>query len=192
MRFLKSTFTFEIKNETAAAIFHQKSFACFFLLSFHGLPYIYEYSLYHCAALLQGFPPSLVSATTAALRIYRAIMSSSSSSSVEILSSTKVSRLGGMLHRCKHASTSTHTDMIFAIFLPSIHQQEKDQDATTAAAATTIPAICKFVLVACLAGWFVSSFYIFYFERSRVVSSLTFFTALTFSARLALWFDVYR
>ncbi|CAB9499457.1 Alcohol dehydrogenase class-3 [Seminavis robusta] len=40
---------------------------------------------------------------------------------VEVLSSIPVTKDGGMLYRCKHASTSTQTDMTFAIFLPSIH-----------------------------------------------------------------------
>lgn len=41
---------------------------------------------------------------------------------IETLSSTVVTRQGGVLHRIRHASTSTATDMIFAIFLPSTHQ----------------------------------------------------------------------
>ena len=40
---------------------------------------------------------------------------------VEILSSTRVTKNGGMLYRCQHASSSTQTDMTFAIFLPSIY-----------------------------------------------------------------------
>eukprot|EP00977_Amphora_coffeiformis_P014617 scaffold4133_cov146-Amphora_coffeaeformis.AAC.1 len=38
---------------------------------------------------------------------------------VEILSTTTVTARGGILRRVKHASTSTNTPMIFAIFLPS-------------------------------------------------------------------------
>lgn len=41
---------------------------------------------------------------------------------VEVISSTVVTKNGGMLHRCKHSSTSTKTDMTFAIFLPAIHE----------------------------------------------------------------------
>ena len=40
---------------------------------------------------------------------------------IEILSSTPVTKNGGMLYRCKHTSSSTKTDMTFAIFLPSIY-----------------------------------------------------------------------
>lgn len=40
---------------------------------------------------------------------------------IEILSSTPVTKNGGMLYRCKHSSSSTKTDMTFAIFLPSIY-----------------------------------------------------------------------
>ena len=38
--------------------------------------------------------------------------------SFQILSSTRVTQRGGMLHRCQHASSSTHCDMIFSVFLP--------------------------------------------------------------------------
>jgi S-(hydroxymethyl)glutathione dehydrogenase / alcohol dehydrogenase len=38
---------------------------------------------------------------------------------VTILSRRAVTAAGGILYRCQHASTSTGTDMIFAIFLPS-------------------------------------------------------------------------
>jgi len=41
---------------------------------------------------------------------------------MEIISTTTVTPKGGVLHRVKHASTSTQTDMIFAIFLPSIYK----------------------------------------------------------------------
>jgi len=40
---------------------------------------------------------------------------------IEILSSTSVSKTGGRLLRVKHASSSTKTDMTFAIFLPKVH-----------------------------------------------------------------------
>ena len=45
---------------------------------------------------------------------------------LEMLSTTVVSRGGGVLHRIKHASTSTKTDMIFAIFLPSTYKKGAD------------------------------------------------------------------
>lgn len=42
---------------------------------------------------------------------------------VEILSSIRVGCAeGGVLHRCKHASSSTRTDMTFSLFLPSCHK----------------------------------------------------------------------
>lgn len=41
---------------------------------------------------------------------------------MEIISTTTVTPKGGVLHRVKHVSTSTKTDMIFAIFLPSIYK----------------------------------------------------------------------
>jgi S-(hydroxymethyl)glutathione dehydrogenase / alcohol dehydrogenase len=40
-------------------------------------------------------------------------------SSVKILSTTAVNPQGGVLHRVQHRSSSTGTDMVFAIFLPS-------------------------------------------------------------------------
>lgn len=43
------------------------------------------------------------------------------SSNLEVLSKTAVSGTGGTLLRVRHASTSTSTDMTFAIFLPSAH-----------------------------------------------------------------------
>jgi S-(hydroxymethyl)glutathione dehydrogenase / alcohol dehydrogenase len=43
-------------------------------------------------------------------------------SSIEILSETTVTPSGGVLYRCKHVSTSTKTDMIFAVFLPSVYK----------------------------------------------------------------------
>lgn len=46
-----------------------------------------------------------------------------SSSTVKILSTTAVSPQGGLLHRVQHRSTSTGTDMIFAIFLPSCYNR---------------------------------------------------------------------
>jgi S-(hydroxymethyl)glutathione dehydrogenase/alcohol dehydrogenase len=44
---------------------------------------------------------------------------------LEFLSSRAVTTAGGMLHRVKHASTSTQTDMIFSIFLPSSYVVQK-------------------------------------------------------------------
>ena len=44
-----------------------------------------------------------------------------SSSNLEVLSKTAVSGTSGTLLRVRHASTSTSTDMTFAIFLPSAH-----------------------------------------------------------------------
>jgi S-(hydroxymethyl)glutathione dehydrogenase/alcohol dehydrogenase len=46
---------------------------------------------------------------------------STSSNNVKILSTTAVTPEGGVLHRVQHRSTSTGTDMTFAIFLPSSH-----------------------------------------------------------------------
>jgi S-(hydroxymethyl)glutathione dehydrogenase / alcohol dehydrogenase len=43
------------------------------------------------------------------------------STKVEVISSNVVTKNGGMLYRCKHASSSTNTDMTFAIFLPAIY-----------------------------------------------------------------------
>lgn len=45
-------------------------------------------------------------------------------SGLEMLSTTVVSRGGGVLHRIKHKSTATKTDMTFAIFLPSTYQKD--------------------------------------------------------------------
>jgi len=53
--------------------------------------------------------------------------------SIEILSTKAVTAKGGVLHRVKHASSSTGTDMIFAIFLPATY--------TLRLSTTTIPAI---------------------------------------------------
>jgi S-(hydroxymethyl)glutathione dehydrogenase / alcohol dehydrogenase len=47
---------------------------------------------------------------------------SATSNAVEILSKQVVTPTSGVLYRCKHFSVSTQTDMIFAIFLPSIYQ----------------------------------------------------------------------
>ena len=55
-------------------------------------------------------------------------------SSLEILSTTTVTARGGVLHRVQHASTSTKTNMIFAIFLPSSY--------LIGAGKGPIPAIC--------------------------------------------------
>jgi S-formylglutathione hydrolase len=44
-------------------------------------------------------------------------------SKLEILSTTTVTAKGGVLHRVKHDSSATKTEMIFAIFLPSSFQQ---------------------------------------------------------------------
>lgn len=45
-------------------------------------------------------------------------------SEVETLSTTVVSRGGGVLKRIKHKSTATKTDMTFAIFLPSTYKKD--------------------------------------------------------------------
>jgi S-formylglutathione hydrolase FrmB len=113
--------------------------------------------------------------------------SSSSSSSIEILSTTKVSRLGGMLYRCKHASTSTKTDMIFAIFLPAIYychkQKQKSSDpATAVAAATVIPAICKLV-----SREQHESCSILYAIRRHSISSRSLSTLFHFSLHVTDW-----
>jgi S-formylglutathione hydrolase len=47
---------------------------------------------------------------------------------VKVLSSKAVSPKGGMLYRCKHASTSTKTDMTFAIFLPAVYEIGTSRD----------------------------------------------------------------
>ena len=44
-------------------------------------------------------------------------------SSFKIISSTRVTRQGGTLHRCQHTSDSTACDMMFAIFLPSCYDE---------------------------------------------------------------------
>jgi hypothetical protein len=49
------------------------------------------------------------------------LFSTMSAPEIEILSTATVTPKGGVLHRCKHKSTSTKTDMIFAIFLPSVY-----------------------------------------------------------------------
>lgn len=41
---------------------------------------------------------------------------------IEVLSTTAVTPKGGVLHRVKHLSTSTKTEMIFAIFLPNSYK----------------------------------------------------------------------
>jgi len=41
---------------------------------------------------------------------------------VEIISTVTVTKRGGVVHRVKHASSSTGTDMTFAIFLPAVHK----------------------------------------------------------------------
>lgn len=56
-------------------------------------------------------------------------------SSHEILSTTTVTAAGGLLHRVQHASTSTGTNMIFAIFLPASY--------TIGTSQGPLPAICK-------------------------------------------------
>jgi S-formylglutathione hydrolase len=64
----------------------------------------------------------------------------SSAPEIEILSTATVTPKGGVLHRCKHKSTSTKTDMIFAIFLPSVYSAAA-ADTAAAAAAAKFPAI---------------------------------------------------
>lgn len=56
------------------------------------------------------------------------------SPSTEIIATIAVTPHGGVVHRVKHASTSTGTDMIFAIFLPSTYK-------VGATKANAIPAI---------------------------------------------------
>lgn len=47
---------------------------------------------------------------------------------VEILSKTRVgSASGGFYHRVKHASSSTGTDMIFGLYLPTSHDAGKNE-----------------------------------------------------------------
>eukprot|EP00522_Entomoneis_paludosa_P003092 CAMPEP_0172474116 /NCGR_PEP_ID=MMETSP1065-20121228/69196_1 /TAXON_ID=265537 /ORGANISM="Amphiprora paludosa, Strain CCMP125" /LENGTH=687 /DNA_ID=CAMNT_0013232295 /DNA_START=100 /DNA_END=2163 /DNA_ORIENTATION=- len=40
---------------------------------------------------------------------------------MSIVSTRTVTKMGGVLHRIKHSSTATQTDMIFSIFLPSVY-----------------------------------------------------------------------
>lgn len=65
----------------------------------------------------------------------KVVLSSSSSSSIKILSSTVVTKHGGRLLRCEHASASTHCDMVFAIFLP--HTYHHTATTTTSSSTTT-------------------------------------------------------
>jgi S-(hydroxymethyl)glutathione dehydrogenase / alcohol dehydrogenase len=51
----------------------------------------------------------------------RAQAASRAMASVQILSQRSVTPAGGILLRCQHASTSTGTDMVFSIFLPSVY-----------------------------------------------------------------------
>jgi S-formylglutathione hydrolase len=69
----------------------------------------------------------------------RSKASLSTMSEIEILSTATVTPKGGVLHRCKHKSTSTKTDMIFAIFLPSVYSVAAV--STDANAAANFPAI---------------------------------------------------
>jgi S-formylglutathione hydrolase len=59
---------------------------------------------------------------------------------IEIFSTATVTPQGGLLHRCKHKSESTKTDMIFAIFLPSAYQATTTTDAAAAVTAN-FPAV---------------------------------------------------
>ncbi len=69
----------------------------------------------------------------------RSKASLSTMSAIEILSTATVTPKGGLLHRCKHKSTSTKTDMIFAIFLPSVYSVAAV--STDANAAANFPAV---------------------------------------------------
>ncbi|GKY96922.1 hypothetical protein MPSEU_000651100 [Mayamaea pseudoterrestris] len=57
---------------------------------------------------------------------------------IEVLSTTTVTPNGGILVRCRHQSHATKTKMVFAIFLPRIHQVAGGESNS---AATTTPAI---------------------------------------------------
>lgn len=48
------------------------------------------------------------------------------STAFSVLSSTRVTKLGGMLHRCQHASSSTACDMVFALFLPHTYSADSN------------------------------------------------------------------
>ena len=50
---------------------------------------------------------------------------------IEILSSTVVTAKGGVLHRVKHSSKATKTDMEFAIFLPSVYKLNGGKDSAS-------------------------------------------------------------
>ena len=64
----------------------------------------------------------MVSHNRSPLTTASASVTLASEPTVEILSSTPVTKNGGgMLHRVKHASASTNTDMVFAIFLPATY-----------------------------------------------------------------------
>ena len=88
--------------------------------------------------LASSFPSSLSSVVSFSAKATashcRFINNAKRNMSIEILSTTTVSRGGGVMHRVKHASTSTKTDMIFAIFLPSAYKADK---------SVVLPAICE-------------------------------------------------
>lgn len=79
---------------------------------------------------LRKVPPASSSTGTRSLR-----MSSSTASKVHVLSTITVTADGGRLLRVKHQSASTKTEMVFAIFLPSIY--------FIGANKAPRPAICK-------------------------------------------------
>lgn len=72
-----------------------------------------------------AFVPLSSTATTSSLQATPLKMTTPE---VEVLSATAVTSRGGMLYRCKHKSTSTKTDMTFAIFLPSIYAIGANKD----------------------------------------------------------------
>jgi S-formylglutathione hydrolase len=82
----------------------------------------------------KAFPFSSRSTKTSSL-----FSTMASAPEIEILSTATVTPKGGVLHRCKHKSTSTKTDMIFAIFLPSVYQTAAI--STDADDAANFPAI---------------------------------------------------
>ena len=59
----------------------------------------------------------------------------SSATTMNVISTRTVTKLGGLLHRVKHASQSTQTEMVFSIFLPSVY--------AVGSSKTPLPAICE-------------------------------------------------
>ena len=58
-----------------------------------------------------------------------------SATTMKVISTRTVTKLGGILHRVKHASQSTQTEMVFSIFLPSVY--------AVGSSKTPLPAICE-------------------------------------------------